>query len=84
MLKRRMPKQRQIQITARALQLFEQLQQIPRGTERWYDVHGLLHKELGARVWEWPLDCNVGAHYWAALEAAEAAESMRRQVAAAK
>jgi hypothetical protein len=85
MLKRRQPKQRQVQITARALQLFEQLQQIPRGTERWYDVHGLLHKELGARMFEWPLDCRVGGPYWFALEAAaEAAESARQPIAAAK
>jgi hypothetical protein len=90
MLKRRVPKPRQIQVTPRALQLFEQLQQIPRGTERWYDVHELLHKELGAKVWEWPLDTRNGAHIWEALldalDAAEAAEAARRQVevAAAK
>jgi hypothetical protein len=85
MLKRRQPKPRVPQISPRALQLFEQLQQIPRGTERWYDVHGLLHKELGARIWEWPLDCRTGYHLWTELEAAaEAAERRQGEVVAAK
>jgi hypothetical protein len=85
MLKRRQPKPRIPQISPRALQLFLQLQTYERGSERWYDVHGLLHKELGARVWEWPLDTRTGYHYWAELEAAaEAAERRQVEVAAAK
>jgi hypothetical protein len=82
MLKRRQPKTRLPQITERALQLFEQLQQIPRSTDAWYDVHGLLHKELGAKIWEWPLDTRNGWHYWLALT--EAAERRQGEFAAAK
>jgi hypothetical protein len=85
MLKRRASKQRQFVITQRALQLFLELQTHERSTDTWYSVHNALHKELGARMWEWPLDCRVGGPYWFALEAAaEAAESARRQVAVAK
>jgi hypothetical protein len=86
MLKRRVPKPRVPQITRRALELFEQLQQIPRSTDVWYSVHDALHKELGARWFEWPLDCNVGGPYWAELEEAATAAAERRQVelAAAK
>jgi hypothetical protein len=85
MLKRRMPKARQVQVTQRALQLFLELQTHERSTDVWYSIHDALHRELGARMWEWPLDCRVGGPYWAALEAAaEAAESARSPIAVAK
>ena len=82
MLKRRVPKPRLPQISQRALELFNELQTYPRGSERWYDVHGLLHKELGAKIWEWPLDTRNGWHYWLALT--EAAERRQGEFAAAK
>jgi hypothetical protein len=85
MLKRRASKQRQFVITPRALELFLELQTHERSTDTWYSVHDALHKELGARMWEWPLDCRVGGPYWFALEAAaEAAESARQPIAVAK
>ena len=78
MLKRRVPKPRLPQISQRALELFNELQTYPRGSERWYDVHGLLHKELQAKIWEWPLDTVNGAHIWSDLEAAAAAAERRQ------
>jgi len=78
MLKRRVPKQRQFVITPRALQLFLELQTHERSTDIWYSIHDALHKELGARMFEWPLDCRVGGPYWAALEAAAEAAERRR------
>ena len=85
MLKRRQPKPRVPQISPHALQLFNELQTHERGTDVWYSIHDALHRELGAKIWEWPLDCNVGAHIWAELEAAaEAAERRQVEVVAAK
>ena len=90
MLKRRQQKLRQFVITPRALQLFLDLQTHERSTDTWYSVHDALHKELGARWFEWPLDCRVGGPYWAALfEAAEKvrsaeAESARSPIVVAK
>jgi hypothetical protein len=85
MLKRRQPKQRQFVITPRALQLFLELQTHERSTDAWYSVHDALHKELGARFHEWPLDTRVGGPYWDALAAAvEAAEAARQPIVVAK
>jgi hypothetical protein len=85
MLKRRQPKQRIPQISPRALQLFLELQTHERGSERWWTTHELLWKELGGKVWEWPLDCRTGFHFWEALEeAAAAAERRQGEFAAAK
>jgi hypothetical protein len=85
MLKRRQPKLRQVQVSPRALQLFLELQTHERGSEPWWTLHEQLWRELGARVWEWPLDCRTGYHYWTELEAAaEAAERRQGEVAVAK
>lgn len=85
MLKRRVPKPRVPQISPRALQLFNELQTHQRSTDAWYEVHELLHKELQAKIWEWPLDCRTGYHLWTELEAAaEAAERRQVEVAAVK
>ena len=82
MLKRRQPKPRLPQITPRALQLFNELQTHERGTDVWYSIHDALHRELGAKIWEWPLDTRNGWHYWLALT--EAAERRQGEFAAAK
>jgi hypothetical protein len=92
MLKRRQPKQRQVQVTPRALEIFRQMQPLERGSDAWYDLHLQLHREVGAKVWEYPLDSKNGWHIWTALtdalEAAErveaeASELARRQIAVA-
>jgi hypothetical protein len=83
MLKRRAPKPRLPQISPHALELFLELQNYARSTDAWYSLHDALHKELGARFHQWPLDTNVGGPWWAALEeAAETAERRRSEVAA--
>jgi hypothetical protein len=94
MLKRRAPKLRQVQVTPRALEIFRQMQPLERGaSDEWYDLHLLLHREMQARPWEYPLDSKNGWHIWtalcAALDAAEAAaaaeaDSARSPIALAK
>ena len=83
MLKRRQPKQKQVVVTRRALEIFRGMQSLERGSDPWYDLHHELHKELSARPWEYPLDSKNGWHIWTALhDALDAAE--RRQLVAAK
>jgi hypothetical protein len=78
-LKRRRPKERMVTITARALELFNELGQHPRGCELWYDIHALLHKEVDAKPWEYPLDSMNATHIWEALENAAAAAELRER-----
>jgi hypothetical protein len=82
MLKRRQPKQRLPQISPHALELFNELQTHPRGTEEWYAVHLALHRALECRPWQYPLDSKNAVEIWDALTDADE----RRQVefAAAK
>jgi hypothetical protein len=85
MLKRRQPKTRVPQISQHAIQLFNELQTHERGSEPWWTLHELLWKELGGKVWEWPLDRRTGIHFWEALEAAaEAAERRQDETVTAK
>jgi hypothetical protein len=77
-LKRRRPKERQVAITPRAIELFNELQRQVYPTDAWFDVHALLHKEVGARPWEYPLHSVNATHMWNALEAAAAAEARQR------
>jgi hypothetical protein len=50
-------------ITVTAVRLFESMQRLVccmcgpsecRHCRRWWDLHSELHKELGARLWQWP------------------------------
>jgi hypothetical protein len=78
-LKRRKPLQRQVVISARALELFLMMERLERGCDQWYDLHALLCKEVAAKPWEYPLDSRNAPHIWSALEsAAEAAEARQR------
>ena len=78
-LKRRKPLQRQVVISERAIELYLAMARLERGTDEWYDLHLLLHRELQCRPWEYPLDGRNAPHVWEALEkAAEAAELRER------
>jgi hypothetical protein len=78
-LKRRKPKERAVTITPRALELFFAMERLERGCDEWYDLHASLCKEVGAKLWEFPLDGRNAPHIWSALEnAAEAAEARQR------
>jgi hypothetical protein len=78
-LKRRRPKERMVTITPKALELFLAMERLERGTDAWYDLHELLHRELQCRPWEYPLDSRNGTYIWDALEkAADAAEARQR------
>jgi hypothetical protein len=78
-LKRRRPKDRQIPITPRAIDLFHKLRRQKYPSDAWHEVHALLHQEVGAKPWEYPLNTQNGWHIWSALEkAAEASEVRRR------
>jgi hypothetical protein len=80
-IKRRRPKGRMVTVTPRALELFRELQRQKYPTDAWFDVHLLLHREMQARPWEYPLHRNVYAMpIWEALEkAAEAADARERE-----
>jgi len=56
------------QITPRAVELFEAMgrlrftcpppspsRSLCGGCQRWYDLHDELHRELGAKPWQWPV-----------------------------
>ena len=72
---RRVPLARRpaVQITSRAVELFVAMGKLrcscpPRspkrspcpGCERWFDLHDALHRELGAKPWEWPVVARKG------------------------
>jgi len=78
-LKRRRPKARMVTITPRAIELFNELQRQVYPTDAWFDVHALLHKEVDAKPWEYPLDSVNATHIWSALENAAAAAEARRR-----
>jgi hypothetical protein len=84
-LKRRRPKERTVVITPRALEVFRAMQFLDRKSDEWYAAHEVLHKELGCRPWEYPLDSRNGTYIWTALEdALEVAERRQLETVAAK
>ena len=77
-VKRRAPKERVTPITPKAIELFRRMQRLERGCDAWYDLHNLLHLEIQARVWQWPLDATP---LWDELiEAARLARQQARQM----
>jgi hypothetical protein len=78
-LKRRRPKERMVTVTPKALELFLAMERLERGCDEWYDRHAELHKEVGARPWEYPLDSRNATHIWDALEKGAAASKVCRR-----
>ena len=82
--RRRAKLQREVRITPRAIELYELMEQRPERDDEWWEWHELLCKEVGAKLWEFPLDsAECAAHIWDALTAA-AERQWAEKVAAAK
>src|SRR5262245_56796521 len=66
-VKRRVSKERDVQITAKAFELFEAMKRVRctctpeqqghgccAGCDRWWDLQSALHLELHCKLWHWP------------------------------